>query len=113
LNLFGAIGQKPHVLTNGKFELTGSEHSRNGSLISTTKKSKSNPRGAGRHIQTDSERSRADRMGVSQGTVQKHDRTVELGEKYPYRSLGLSPVCFAIRASIAGPMSSPSWKAKV
>lgn len=29
-----------------------------------------------------------------------------------YRSFGDRPVCFAIRASIFGPISSPSWKAK-
>jgi hypothetical protein len=31
---------------------------------------------------------------------------------WPHRSPGSRPVCFAIRASILGPISSPSWKAK-
>jgi uncharacterized membrane protein len=29
-----------------------------------------------------------------------------------YRSAGVSPVCFAIRAGILGPISSPSWNTK-
>ena len=29
-----------------------------------------------------------------------------------YKSIGVKPVCFAIRESMRGPMLSPSWKAK-
>ena len=33
------------------------------------------------------------------------------GARTTQRSSGRRPVCFAIRASIRGPISSPSWKA--
>lgn len=41
-------------------------------------------RAVGRPKQDESERSCAERMGVAQHTVQKHDRTVDLGDQYPF-----------------------------
>ena len=42
-------------------------------------------------------------------TRRLHQRSVR---GCPYRSLDVRPVCFATRASMRGPISSPSWKAK-
>ena len=38
--------------------------------------------------------------------------TITIDQGLGYRSSGVRPVCLAMRASMRGPISSPSWNAK-
>ena len=49
--------------------------------------------------------------GPQNPMTQEHDRSYGRGT-LRHKSSGLSPVCFAMRANIRGPISSSSWNAK-